>query len=364
MNQKVLFIHIAKAAGSSINRFFIERYPANKRIVHVEIQKELLKDESTIDDKDFISGHITYREFKSRLEIEKYFTFTCLREPLAHVISHLAWIRKLADPGERQRFEAHPPYVQKLSSKMLLVDFSLPSEVRSFVELLDPVERRLLDNVQVNYLHEKYPSNSIAQAELESALNVVDRLDLVGIVENIDLFYRVLAARLGLSPVLNIPHENKQSEKYGMNAADAEFQAAVEPLIKYDRILYQNAKKKFLSVVAQEEDSVRTPLVEAEGSVRGVVDQVSPELIHGWCMRSNTTIPVNLALYINDEQIATTEASLPRPDVHGKGIHPTGFCGFRFKPCGQFVFRPGDIVSVKVIGRNHSIELTNSPMTI
>ncbi|MGH9999735.1 MAG: methyltransferase domain-containing protein, partial [Nitrososphaeraceae archaeon] len=216
IKHKVLFVHVAKAAGSSINSYFKKHYTADKCIVHIESQKNVLIDKASLEDKDFISGHITYREFKTRLDMEKFFTITCLREPVAHIVSHLAWIRKLAEPSEKRRFEAHPAYIQKLASKMIGVDFRSPMAVQALIKNLEPAERYLLDNAQVNYLHECHPLRLVGQAELESALTVIDKFNLIGVLEYMDLFFRLLSDRLGISSECYALHENIQTDKYGM----------------------------------------------------------------------------------------------------------------------------------------------------
>lgn len=163
---------------------------------------------------------------------------------------------------------------------------------------------------------------------------------------------------------LNMLELTQLSEKCRFATTGCEFyvtlgkSAASKP--KVDRLqLATEAVNELLKSLGTKEKTLGE-----KGGVRGVVDQVSSELIHGWCMRLDTTVPVILALYINNEQIAITEASLPRPDVHEEGIHPTGFCGFQFVPQNQFLLRVGDIVRVKSIDTNYPVDLINSPMTI
>jgi hypothetical protein len=362
----VLFIHIAKAAGSSINRFFINNYTSSKCLVHIESQKDVLTNPISLEDKLFVSGHITYREFKARLVMQNYFVVTCLREPVAHIISHLAWVRKLAEPSERNRFEAHPPFIQKLAIKLMAVDLGSPVAIKALIEALEPRERELLDNVQVNYLHECSFLGPIGDKELASALEVIDKLDLIGVVEHLDAFFSSLSSYLGVKSTHDTWHENIQSNKYGMDANDLEFRAAIEPLIRYDQILYKKVKEKSFANKLVVDVKNRKPGATSQASnvFNGSLDKASLKLIHGWCASSGTTSPIQVVLYVNDEEVATTEAVLPRPDVCQRGFHRTGLCGFRFNPQGQPILRVGDVVSVKAINDGALVELRNSPRAI
>lgn len=96
-------------------------------------------------------------------------------------------------------------------------------------------------------------------------------------------------------------------------------------------------------------------------SIKGHLDCVSSESIHGWCAQKKIDVPATVALYVNDKEISRTIANLPRPDVHLKGLHPTGACGFKFDSQKRFELNAGDKVSVKAIVNEKRIELASSP---
>jgi len=89
----------------------------------------------------------------------------------------------------------------------------------------------------------------------------------------------------------------------------------------------------------------------------GHLDLVDERFCSGWVFYPKQPAKAaDVNVFVNDQLIHTVTAKLPRSDVKGKGIHPTGLCGFRFEwPIG---FRPqvGDIVAARAEGDIKSLE--------
>ena len=61
------------------------------------------------------------------LDLASFVTFTTLREPWNHLISHLAWIRRLTEPEFRPKFERRTKTVQQLAQKLTAADLTSAS---------------------------------------------------------------------------------------------------------------------------------------------------------------------------------------------------------------------------------------------
>lgn len=67
-------------------------------------------------------------------------------------------------------------------------------------------------------------------------------------------------------------------------------------------------------------------------SFAGALDIALPVRVGGWAMRSGDAEPVQVEILVNGERVATVRADQPRPQQLQQGKHPTGRCGFTWKP--------------------------------
>src|SRR5699024_11946625 len=129
----------------SVNRFISSHFNPNEVFVHVEgspgWHKNILNKE-----KIFAAGHISYPVFKERLDsVDDLLKVVTLRDPVSHVISHLAWVRHLAGPDGRKRFkfESHPEYIQEMSLNLAKINLSNPAHISKFISRMNHYERNL-----------------------------------------------------------------------------------------------------------------------------------------------------------------------------------------------------------------------------
>jgi hypothetical protein len=161
---KLLFMHIAKAAGSTVNSFFASHYPNDQYAVHIESNEKWHSSPNDLKKLRFMSGHIHLYALKKKLDLEDYYKVTVIREPYAQLFSHLSWIRRLSDSGEEQRFKQHDSYIQKFSSKLAKVDFTNPKLLKNVMGSLEDLEMRLVDNCQVRYFTWVPPETAVSDA--------------------------------------------------------------------------------------------------------------------------------------------------------------------------------------------------------
>lgn len=103
-------------------------------------------------------------------------------------------------------------------------------------------ELLLFDNCQVrnfctglSYLPD---GQRIGYQELESALKCLKKIDVVGDVDDIQTFIATVFWRMGWVPPRDIPKENVNNEKYGMDIGNPAMVNALWPFIHFDCALY------------------------------------------------------------------------------------------------------------------------------
>lgn len=313
-NYKLFYIHTPKTAGSSVNEYFTNIFPNS--ICHIEGK---LKSEKGLDlDKyDFASGHIGYTHAHKILD-DKWLKLVTFREPYSFVISHLCWIRLLADPGQEERFNNHPEIFQRIATKMASLDLSKAGNITLFIEWLDSISCDYLHNTQTFYLD--YAKT------IEGAKAALKNIEFVGTLEKIDKFLELINYELSLDVKFErAPRKNVNKQKYGLDINNPEHRQALLPLIDKDIEIYE--------IVSDIQDnnlnSYELPSKEA-GEIRGWIDHVSEGSVRGWGMYINSSAHLSLGLYLNDKLIQETVANIARVGLKKRKIHRTGFCAFNF----------------------------------
>ncbi|WP_299697844.1 hypothetical protein [Hydrocarboniphaga sp.] len=245
---KLLFMHIAKTAGTSVNRFLSESVGAARCAFHLEVDPRWRTQggRAELAKSSVISGHITYPVLSSRLDCDDYLKVTLLRNPLDHVLSHLAFIRHLAEPSQRSRLAGHSPAIRAFAAKLAATDFADRKAVKALVAGLGAEEIVLVDNVQVRYLSSVASAERVRQSHLQSARQSLIHFDHVGLTEQMEPFLAGIASRMNWPLPRYVPQENRNPERYGIDADNPELRAALKPLVIYDQLLYRYARKVFI----------------------------------------------------------------------------------------------------------------------
>ena len=228
---KIFYFHTPKTAGTTINSFFVDIF--KNSIVHAESKSESLNDKF-LNSYNFVSGHLSYTHMISMLDANwtKLITF---REPYSHVVSHLCWIRKLADVGQEKRFNEHPAIFQKISLKMKSLDFSKPEEIIKLEKWLESINFYYLFDNQTIYLD--------FDKDISKAIQNLYTIEFVGIMEDIDLFFKIIDREFSFNKKRKIEKENINPDKYGFDLTNCKTREALLPFIKKDIIIYEEAKK-------------------------------------------------------------------------------------------------------------------------
>ncbi len=233
-SRRVLFMHIPKTAGSSVNSWLTSHFGRKRYEVHVENQAGWQLNASRIRNLELISGHHSMSTFKRSLDQPGYYTITVVREAFGQLASHLTWIRRLSEPGEDKRLRQHPDYIQKLSKFLAEVDFSKPRELENMANWLQGSMRQLVSNCQLRYFVELSPDEQVGEQHVELGLSMSERFDRIGRTEMIDDFTVAVAGDLGWSEPAPLERSNKTNNNYGLDVNCERVRRALEPLVRYD----------------------------------------------------------------------------------------------------------------------------------
>jgi len=245
--RKLLFMHIAKAAGSSVNAFFAGHYPEDQCAVHIESNSKWQSDPDDLKNLSFLSGHVSLYMLNKKLNLEEYYKATVIREPFSQLCSHLAWIKRLSMPGEEQRFNKHAAPIQAFAEKLSETDFSNPGSLKVLFGSLTEFEKRLIDNCQVRYFTWLASGQSVREADVQKAIKASATFDKIGITESIDNFMKDVAHDMSWPEPDHFVHENVTQNFYGLHLSSSETRATLWPMVKHDVALYEHIKTSSIS---------------------------------------------------------------------------------------------------------------------
>lgn len=142
----LIFVHIPKTAGSSVNRTL--EATLGYGLSHVEAHINKPNFSELIEECNWLSGHVVRQGFTEKLSYLdniKYFTF--LRSPTEQLISHIKWQFAIFDKG-RKFFLSHPLRNQIIALEAMNIDYNKPSEIIDFLSRY----RGLFLNFQSQYI--------------------------------------------------------------------------------------------------------------------------------------------------------------------------------------------------------------------
>ncbi len=318
---KLLYFHVPKTAGSSINKYFSANLPNHH--FHIESVSKLDKD--FCESYQFISGHVSYNRMDNILNLDEWITFATFREPLSYVISHLKWVRKLADASEKERFDAHPEIFQTIAMKMTNFDFSKSSEIVKFIDWLREINFYYFHNTQTHYMNQTKDQGFLSDNQVDKALQNMKKINFIGIQENLNEFMESISYEFDWK--INTEDEikvNTNENNYGFDISNPETQKALLPLYDKDLLIYNKAKQLFKKQL----EMYSRKSVE---SIVGYLDHIDKNEARGWLRADNSLRKITLELQLDNITIQETTANIFRQDLKTKKKHPSGLCAFKFQ---------------------------------
>ena len=240
--KQIFYFHVAKTAGRSVNRYVTAHFRADEWITHLESVPNW-RASNDIPRRRFLSGHLRYEVIRGQLDLSSFLTVATFRRPIDHVVSHLAWLRRLAEPGHEAEYAARTESIKALIHQLADMDLSSPAKLAEMVGGLDAQQLNLIDNTQTRYVCRKQVSQRVGVAEVQTALENLEQIDIVGTAEHLGHVLARIADAMGWAPPDREPRENVQETKYGLNASDPDTRVALLPIIEHDEVVYQAACK-------------------------------------------------------------------------------------------------------------------------
>lgn len=318
---KLLYFHVPKTAGSSINKFFSTNLLNHH--FHIESVANLNKD--WCEKYQFLSGHVSYNRMNAMINLNEWITFATFREPLSYVISHLKWVRKLAEDSESERLAAHPKIFQDIAIKMKEYDFSNANQITMFIQWLESINFYYFHNTQTHYMNQTNEQGFLSDAQIDIALNNMEKINFIGVQESLSEYMELISYEFGWNIDLNDEiRVNTNENNYGFDISNIEIQKALLPLYQTDILIYEKAKKLFKQQQA-------LYLQDSYEDIIGFIDYIDNKEIRGWVRSRNSLKKIHLELRYKNIIHQETLANIYREGLKLKEIHPTGLSQFKFK---------------------------------
>lgn len=241
--RKLFFVHIPKAAGSSVNDLLSAALSGEVTYTHIEGMREQWQE---IAGSRLLSGHVRYPEYVKAFSDKDFVVFAFLREPYAHLRSHLNWVRRLVEPELTEFRGGHSKIIQSIADGLATVDFTKISSLEAYVRnIKGGGGLGLFDNCQVRYLSSVNPNERVEEKHLKEAIFNLKQLHFVGICEESKASQSMLAKLVNLEYSETEQRSNVNTYDYGMNINSASIRNTLGPLVKFDIQLYEVALELF-----------------------------------------------------------------------------------------------------------------------
>lgn len=238
--QKIFFMHIAKTAGTTVNKIMSDQFSQEKCINHIETLP--WTDIHFFERYDYVSGHIPYQLFAKFQSLENIITTTILRNPIDQIVSHLKWLKYVGLNPSGEFFKSHPVAIQKVCKKIRMVDFSNLDSLAKYIKSFEKSEYILLDNLQVRYFIKDPFKQKIDAVDIVDALSSMEQFSVIGQNNQLaDFFLKI--NKFGFNIIYNPDLKlNVNDNNFRINPKDSKIQEILYPFYKYDSILYNKIK--------------------------------------------------------------------------------------------------------------------------
>ena len=235
------FMHIPKTAGTSFNSFARTLYNPREIITHIEAydQSEFSQ---IADNYRFISGHLRMDSIKNYFTGANINLYTLIREPYAHLHSHLNWLRGIGSDPESAFYKTHHGLLKDVADQFGGTSKLTNQELQQIVDSISGVLNKLLDNCQSRYFLTTDP-DKISKEDWREIKSNVQLFTLVGTTEQYREYRKVFCSHHYFDePQTEKPlNASKFSQLY--DHTDPTTREIVQSLVAIDIELYKEVRK-------------------------------------------------------------------------------------------------------------------------
>ena len=241
----LLFMHIPKTAGTTFNTQVSTLLPRNKIATHIELDDKS-RYNALADRKYYLSGHLRFGIFKEYLCHGDFQLYTIVREPYAHLHSHLKWMINTANENSDNYFKHSNKVIYELGRKLADTEFDSAAHLNHFVQNISVVESRFFDNMQTRYFCDQ-EIDRVSGVDLELATENTSAFKLIGITERYNEFVNKFINLHKLQKIETSRQLNRSKSMPLFDIEDSEMRQVLYPLVQYDLRLYNHIIKEMMS---------------------------------------------------------------------------------------------------------------------
>jgi len=234
----LLFMHIPKTAGTTFNTQVSTLLPRNKIATHIELEDKN-RYNALADRKYYLSGHLRFGIFKEYLCHGDFQLYTIVREPYAHLHSHLKWMIKTANENSDNYFKHSNTVIYELGRKLADTEFESAAHINHFVQNISVVESRFFDNMQTRYFCDQ-EVDRVSAVDLERAVINTGYFKNIGVTERYSEFINQFVDLHELQKIETSRQLNRSKSMPLFDIEDSEVRQVLYPLVQYDLRLYNH----------------------------------------------------------------------------------------------------------------------------
>jgi hypothetical protein len=225
-NDALYFSHIPKTAGMTFRTIVEDQFHADE-ICPATLNAQLAKlPPESVRNYRLFRGHLGFINLPQLLAGKEIINVTVLREPVARVISHYEYIRRM--PGDPHYSAVKDMTLEEFSQKLTA------GKVGKNIQTYHVAKTLQFDLDQLT------PAGT-----LEIAKQSLDRFAFVGLVERFQDSLFLLSYIFGWKPIINTRKENAAKSKKGLNEIPASTIEVIKENTSLDAELYTYAKEIF-----------------------------------------------------------------------------------------------------------------------
>ena len=185
LNKKIIFLHIPKTAGQSIQNVFNQKIDKNK-ISPINVYDQAQSSYQNHEKYSYFGGHIDWDEVEHIFQRENVFIFTVLREPRDRLASFYLYLKKEAENFGRDYLEKHNKIGMMHLLDNSIEDYFFPSDtkLRHFIgDMYRDFYIRFF--LQKSYRTKLGDFSYISPKDINKALENINSLDFIGFIDDL-----------------------------------------------------------------------------------------------------------------------------------------------------------------------------------